>query len=265
MSVQENLAFIDGQISTFEALETDAARVVQAKQSLMGEARRSLEDLRERVRSLRSSLVSSNSSPSEADVRRRLSAETETRRLESTEMQFAEEMGKFEILSREARELEAALKALPPNDLSTSDTSKLELLEHQMREMLVAFGFSSIDAGEVVVSRETYRPSHDGYDLGFDISASDMIRLIWSYLLSLLQASGSSDSNHLGILVMDEPKQHSTAQKSFGSFLRFASSIASTNKQIIVATSEPEENVHRELADRPYRLIPIEGKLLKRL
>jgi hypothetical protein len=41
------------------------------------------------------------------------------------------------------------------------------------------------------------------------ISASDNIRAIWAYTMALLQTSNEYAGNHPGLLIFDEPAQHS--------------------------------------------------------
>lgn len=55
-------------------------------------------------------------------------------------------------------------------------------------------------------------------DLGIT-SASDAIRVVWAYLLGMLEVARVKDTNHPEFLVFDEPKQ----QMATFSFLPFPS------------------------------------------
>ena len=52
-------------------------------------------------------------------------------------------------------------------------------------------------------------PMVENFDMKFDSSASDNIRVIWAYTLALLQTSLKYGGNHPGIIIFDEPDQHS--------------------------------------------------------
>jgi hypothetical protein len=63
----------------------------------------------------------------------------------------------------------------------------------------------------------TGKPRVFGYDDGgFRASASDVIRLRWSYALSLMRVSQTIGGPHPGLLMMDEP-----GQQKFESFSAF--------------------------------------------
>lgn len=49
----------------------------------------------------------------------------------------------------------------------------------------------------------------DRFDMKFDSSASDKIRAIWQYALTLLQTSEKQIGNYLGVFIFDKPAQHS--------------------------------------------------------
>ena len=52
----------------------------------------------------------------------------------------------------------------------------------------------------------------------FDSSASDNIRGIWAYTVALLQVSMSKGGNHPGVLIFDEPVQHSIVPNDMKNF-----------------------------------------------
>lgn len=63
--------------------------------------------------------------------------------------------------------------------------------------------------------QEKAQPPKDG-DMAQNSSASDFVRLIWSYIISLYQTSAhpTVKGNHPGLIILDEPGQHSMATKS---------------------------------------------------
>ena len=162
--------------------------------------------------------------------------------------------------------LQAELKSLPDEGLSQGDEAKIARLENHLVDQLREYGFRSFDPGEVEVSRNNYRPAREGYDLGFDLSASDWIRLIWGYLLGLLEVARESSTNHPGLLIFDEPRQQSADPVSMAALVRRAGLAAEHHQQVIFATSEPEDSMREMLtavADHQYH--GFDGKILRPL
>ena len=104
-------------------------------------------------------------------------------------------------------------------------------------------------------------------DIKADSSASDFVRLIWSYLLAAYQTSVSSEvnGNHLGILLFDEPGQHSMRVESQHALLQLLA--AESGLQSIVAASFDEsDSVFNEATlNVGYELIEWGDKLIQPL
>ncbi|WP_185974032.1 hypothetical protein [Brevibacillus sp. LEMMJ03] len=49
----------------------------------------------------------------------------------------------------------------------------------------------------------------------FDSSASDNIRAIWAFTVALFQTSHEKGGNHPGLLIFDEPAQHSIVTNDY--------------------------------------------------
>ncbi|EDM2310778.1 hypothetical protein CQE06_26100, partial [Salmonella enterica subsp. enterica serovar Typhimurium] len=83
-------------------------------------------------------------------------------------------------------------------------------------------------------------PTREGYDIGFDTSASDGIRIIWGYLISLFTVGQRFATNHPRVIIFDEPRQQEANKVSFAELLRDAAESTKISGQIIFATSEDE-------------------------
>jgi hypothetical protein len=155
-------------------------------------------------------------------------------------------------------------RALPSDGLSVHDREKLAALRESLVEQLAAYHFTSVDLDDLEISPETYQPSLEGIDLGFDVSASDWIRIIWAYLLALMEVSRAHETNHPKILIFDEPGQQSTDPVSLDQLLKRAERSREFGEQVILATSEPTELLEPMLAELDLHYVQVEGKLLKR-
>lgn len=106
---------------------------------------------------------------------------------------------------------------------------------------MTAYGFGSSDEKRVTISRTDYEPELSDINLAADSAASDVIRLQWAYLLSLLEVGVSSISNHPRFLILDEPQQQSVEEADFLGMLRHAALMQGC--QVIIATSHEKEGI----------------------
>lgn len=264
MSLEENIAFIRDQISTFEYMEIDAKSTFEAKQKLLISSRARVFEISARIRAYSETLRSDGRIPSEAAIRERLQHETYLERLTALREAFNDRVSIFSKLSEAWRDVQNELADLRDTQLTANDNRKLSLLEHSFKNQLKLYGFSSFPVDDVGIGRESYRPSHKGYDLGFT-SASDTIRAIWAYLLGLLELSRQVSTSHVGMLVFDEPKQQSAAKVSFGALLARASAAIEFGQQVIFATSEEESSLAELMKgfERRFTRIRFNEKMLR--
>jgi hypothetical protein len=70
-----------------------------------------------------------------------------------------------------------------------TDRDKIAGLEASFLDQLRDYGFTSLPIGELSISQDTYLPTYEGFDLGFDLSASDMVRTIWAHRMGMLEVA----------------------------------------------------------------------------
>ena len=143
-----------------------------------------------------------------------------------------------------------------------ADKEKLARFEQLLREQLREFGFSSLNPDSIQISTDSYRPTREGFNLGFDLSASDNIRTIWAYLESLLELARELDLRHPGLLVLDEPRQQEAAQLSFEKLLRRAAKSRDRGQQVVFVTSEPLTNLRRMTEGLNPTIISYDGRII---
>lgn len=259
MSTAENIDFIKRQLSTFKASQSDLRRVLAAiitrQTTLVSDAN----EVRQEIRAARDALTSASATPSAADVARRLNLESRIADLQARAQEFTTLRSNLIHLSERWREQKTLLGALGTDDLSAEDDRRLDALQDSVREQLAAYGFDSLRPNEIEIDKGSYRPTHEGFDLGFDLSASDMIRVIWAYLFAMLNVGRMAEgANHLGLLVFDEPKQQDTARESYRGLLAHAATAGSAGSQVIFATSEPLDSLKELLGSATYELLSLD-------
>jgi hypothetical protein len=99
----------------------------------------------------------------------------------------------------------------------------------------------SLAVAEVRISLDTYEPQAENLNLKADVSASDLIRLHWAYLIGLLEVGTQATGNHPGLLIFDEPQQQSVEENAFREMLLYV--LGEKNCQIIITTSHERKSI----------------------
>lgn len=265
MSIDENVKFLEEQRRAFRAVLSNQRNIIEAREKQVAALRDEVSNRRGEIRSLRETLVSDGRAPSIAAIRQRVQLQEGLDRFERASDEFASEIERLGELSALWNKLLVSKKALPNDDTSNKDKIKIARWGELVREQLREYDFQSMDVTEVNVSAETYRPLHEGFDLPTNISASDFIRVIWSYLNGLRELGLEFETNHPGLLVFDEPRQQSAKDLSFERLLKRAANAEIAGHQIIFATSEKEENLKRMLEGIPHTYHAFSGHVIQQL
>ena len=151
---------------------------------------------------------------------------------------------------------------MPSPALTAEDERRLEFLQAAFLDELRLYRPESVPLEDLGISRDSVLPAAGNVDLGFQISASDSIRLIWAYLLGLLETSRSVPTPHPGLVIFDEPKQQSAAERSLERLLKRAADARAYGQQVLFATSEPRDRLDAMLEDLDVQYKPIDGRFL---
>lgn len=280
MSLEENIQYLKSQKQMIERYCSGQEKLLESLESQKSEVNKELNRQNELLQATRKEIRFGDQGVSETLLRKKIHYENEIKNTQ----QFIEllEESKEElkrILDSYFKE-KVRLKELPSEYLSQSDKEKLNKFQKNLKKYADVFGFSSTGIDNIVIDEEKYTPFMIGdvlkrairseadlsvgsrSDLRHDSSASDFVRLIWSFILSLYNVSRSDSGNHPGIVIFDEPAQHSMAIESFHNLLRQLQD--SVKLQSIVAASFDEStSVFRDATkDITYNLINIPNKLL---
>lgn len=257
MTTAESIDFIQKQLTTFESMRSDQARVIRALSIRQESLAIQIHEYREGIRAAKETLSTASSTPSVADISRRLTLENRITELQSRTVELDAARDHLRGISERWAEQRRMLSLIERDELSDSDADKLTRVQSALQRQLRDYGFDSLNPEDIEVDRTTYRPVHEGFDLGFDLSASDMIRVIWAYLFSILAVGHTEGGNHLGLLIFDEPRQQETAHSSYSALLAQASLAGLSGAQVLFATSEPLTSLEQMLQGRTYNMISL--------
>lgn len=210
MSIEENINHLQSQFDMI----TFALKGHKEKKLELEERKRELSSnlfiLRRLAKSIRSDLFSVDEEVSESIMYKRVQLETDIQKYTSLLEEVDKKINDLSQLSLKWKEFLVAKESLPKNYFSIDDNLKIEKLEKHFKDYLKAFNYNSAsDLSAISISRDTYLPISEGFDMKFDSSASDNIRAIWAYTISLLHTSNETGGNHPKIIIFDEPAQHS--------------------------------------------------------
>ena len=241
MTVDQNVSFYEEQIQLFTAVHNNAIHSIETAEKNLRAQRAEVTRLRERIRDIRETLVSASSSPSIEAISERIRLQDRIGRVETQQQVFEEYMAELAQLSSEWLDVQERQKKLPKGALSERDQKKLSTWQDSFQQQLTQYKMGSLDIKEVKISLDTYEPEAEKLNLKADVSASDLIRLHWAYLLGLMEVGTQPTGNHPGLLIFDEPQQQSVEENAFREMLSHA--LGEKNCQIIITTSHERRSI----------------------
>lgn len=265
MSIDDNIAFIKSQKSIFLQIRAETQSAIESAELELSAATIEVMEFSARLRALKAESVTASQMPSIKTIEQKIRLEAKFENLQKTMETF--ELGKLVLLeySREFGVVLTKLEKLPKDHLPKQDKAKLRNLTSIVRSQAKRYGFSTFDPEEIEISEQTYRPQKEGFDIGFQLSASDAIRLKWAYQIGLLEIARSEETNHPGLVVFDEPRQQETSSLSFTELLKQASNAKQHNQQVIFSSSKNRAQLEVDLHGVDCNLIEFEGYVLKRI
>lgn len=283
--IHDNLLAVDAS-SGFMSIEDNIRHLKEQKKMLefsLGSRRdsrdklqREKEDIEARLQTLcrlaqtlRSDLyTTTDTEVSEAIMLKRIEITNRIERLSKLKDAIATMKEHLKELSSEWNTYLDQKGKLPSRAISDSDSEKIKLLKKQFIANLKRYHYSSFSSFDGIdIAEESLLPTIDGFDMKFDSSASDGIRVIWAFTMALLQVSLEKDGNHPGVIIFDEPAQQSIVPEDMKSFIDSAMELGKSCQIITAITLNSKEliDIIDMLEIGMYHKIIIESKAFKRL
>lgn len=234
MSIDENIKHLEAQqeMLKFTLLSHNEQKETLEREIQSVEAR--IFSLRRLAKTIRNDLYSINEDYSEAVVYKKITIEKKIESLNALKNVQSDILVKLKELSDRWSEYLDDKNKLPKNRFTDMDTQKIKLLRSLFIGNLKKYGYKSVqNLDEITISDESYLPLFEGFDMKFDSSASDNIRVIWAFTMALLQVSLQMNGNHPSVLIFDEPDQQSTIISDMKSFFDSIVEL-SKNSQVIM-------------------------------
>ncbi|MFT3864080.1 MAG: hypothetical protein QM729_07400 [Solirubrobacterales bacterium] len=265
LTLEENKSLIEEELKTFKAVRDDAAAVLSASRQRQSALHGALTEERRRIRTLKGSLTQSPQAPSQAEVARRIRLLDRIEALEELDSSLLSLEASLEKRSKNYRAVLADLAEIGDRGSATNaDSEKLAAFENLFREQLDEYGFSSVPALDVELARDSYMPLYKERPLKEEkISASDNVRLVWAYVVGLLEMARNYEIAHPGLLILDEPGQQEIEPGSLEALLHRLARSSTYEQQVIVASSKKPDVVRSILEGTDATLNEVDGYILK--
>ncbi|MCG7870248.1 MAG: hypothetical protein JAY74_28255 [Candidatus Thiodiazotropha taylori] len=262
MTLEENIEFLKSQTDFYVSVKV---RSVESLKNLQSQSKLiaariekeevTLNNLREDIDDINGATKSLLRDKIQTDIELK-----EAKKLEASLNDLKEQASRIHASWSIATE---SLKQLRKTSRNADRALVIRELLSLIKGNLKAFNFSPASLGSITVSDQTFRPEQEGYDIVAETSASDYIRIIWSYTLALLQLAGKTeDVLHGGFVVFDEPRQHEASSVSFSNLIEKAAEAQDYNGQVIFATSLKQSELEEACKDRGVNLLCFDDYIL---
>lgn len=239
LGLDENTAFLKSQKRLLEASIKSLTNTIEEKETILKYFNKNLRQKEEVIKSLSKDLIADDRAFSEADIVKKMQIQKEIDNLRFIQSEMKKYKDELINIANKFHNNLIRLGGLKEGE--AKDENIIKVFETYYRELLSLFGYESNPTWKINISRKhpfKYFPIYRNYaedktpqSIRINSSASDFVRNLWAYSISLL----IKGVNHPGLLVFDEPGQHRINLQSLKSLFEFCSNI--TNKQVIIFTS----------------------------
>ena len=268
MSIDENIRHLEAQkVMLSYAREShygNKKAIDERVQLLQGK----IFSLRRLAMALRNDIYSINDNMSESIVYKKIDLLNKIEKLEVLQKFVDKKLDNLLTLGKDWKKMLDGKKKVPRKKFSASDYDKIEQLKIHFIENFRKYGYKSVaNMDAIQISEESYLPVIEEFDMKFDSSASDNIRAIWAYTIALMQTSMEKKGNHPGVIIFDEPNQHSIIPEDMEEFFYSLLDLGKST-QIIVGITIKDTDTRLEIEKLPtelYHIIPIANKAFQKI
>lgn len=268
LTLAENTNFLRSQKKIIESSISSLNETVNEKEALLLYFKNSLRQKETLIKSLSKDLIADDRAFSESEVVKKLQLEREIENLLLLKESILELKGELEMLANKYHNNNVKIENLGESE--KEDETKLADFEAQYKSNLFGFGYDSNEKYQISINRKEpfkYLPVYinrkEGIFLPQSIrinsSASDFVRNIWAYTLSLL----NNGINHPGVIMFDEPGQHRTNLSSLKALFKTSSEIKEKQTIIFTSIDKPLHNEQNEKIDLDVLIEDLESSNYK--
>ncbi|UXY55222.1 AAA family ATPase [Pseudomonas tohonis] len=285
MDIETNIKYLESQSKMLSKQEAGLKLKIQDSESAVNELGTRLERARSVLTALRTD-VARGTTISRAALKQQIYIDIEIEKIGRFSEELDSLLHEFSSLSEKFKNNQSRRSNLSVDYYSLDDLRKISLFEKMFRANVGEFDYQSAPVGDIEFRIENLLPylskielreivdspieqrrkaqSLRSGDMAQNSSASDFVRLIWSYIMAIYQTSShpTVTGNHPGLIIMDEPGQHSMATKSQQALFKMLS-FSPGLQSIVAASFDDLDAVFKESTDGvEFRYIPLDDKCI---
>jgi hypothetical protein len=271
MGLETNIDYLKAQKSMVERQIDGLSKEIDEGAVMLGGFARELSLMRDAITAIRVDL-GTGTQQARSHLREIVAIEFELGRMTRLEDGLEGFRRLFPDIATRFRENQLARKDLPKEHLSKVDWQTVGHFAKFFRGNASSFGYGSVLPEEVNINYQTLMPMLGDAELQVinartESSASDFVRLIWAYLIALFQTASfhGVKGHHLGVLLFDEPGQHSMGEQSMLALFQKLSGLTGLQSIVFASFENAEANFQTATANVQFELITWEGKLVRPL
>lgn len=262
-TLDQNISYLTGQQSMIKSSINSLRVIIDEKELMRKYYLNKQRQLEEEIKIILKELIDDDRDYSDADSLKRVRLEKEVNDLKYIGERFKRYLFGLKEVAEEYQKLLAKKDKLE----SSVAEDKIILSNFEKifkKDYLFPFGYDSNQSHNIFIQLEEpfkYFPvfkfsaeSELPQSIKTNSSASDFVRTLWSYSLSLLVAG----KNHPGLIMLDEPGQHSIRSQNLQTLFETSASIK--DRQVIIFTSIQKVLITEN--DKPIDKLDVDALLL---
>lgn len=268
MSIEENIIHLQNQEILFLFTEQAQQKAIDNLDNTIQCLENEIRNLKQLYCVLRDDIIKVKDDYSYAMTYKKVKLDLDIENLNKVFNRIQDNISKFSDLSNRWKNLLDEKSKIGDKNIGREDDKTLDALGSEFVKLLEDFGYKSTQHFNLIkISRDTFLPTINGFDMRYDSSASDELRNVWAFSLALMKTAQSYSGNHPGIIIFDEPKQQSVIDESF-SVLCDKLITNGKNSQIIMGVTAFDDGVKKVingLDKNEFTLIGIGKRAFKEL
>jgi len=249
MGLQENKDYLKSQNEILKTYISVLSKEINNEEKYYNQLKEEYEADKEIIAYLEKDFISDKNLPSLATMKELVNIESKITRLHSIEKELIE---LYLELKEIAKEWDTNEKTKEPYEMSFEDNKKLNILEDNFKLLLKEFIYGSKREDQIWISKKDSSKYFPMVKIGNDLpqpikynsSASDFVRSLWAYLISLYEISSVKNGKHLGLFLFDEPAQHAMTEPSQTALFKKLSKL--NCQSLVFASFEDVSNGQRD-------------------
>lgn len=273
LSLDENIKYIEQQIENCNFVLNNLNQNFKKIELYKKNQLQKVNQIRKTIRDKENDILEPNIILNVEFLRKKVEIENKIDQIIQSKEQYAVFFEDLSNLIDKNNKLKNELSTIPDDLYSKLDNEKIASLSELYKDNIKFFNFRSSAKPDVIISGDNYLPIYRGIqesnktkDIIYRVnySASDVIRSIWSYSISLAEVENIyKNTNHFGILVYDEPRQQNIDEQDIKKFYERLQRLNSENFQIIITTSDKKELLEQVIDLNKINFIEIRDRLFK--